>query len=74
MIVAVEGEVDGTRIALWGVDVGAGVKATAAVTVARTVEAEVGALQGGVGMFTRPGERTATRKALWEHGSRPETS
>ena len=73
VIVAGEGGVDGTRIALWGGVGGVGGMATAVVTVARAVEAEAGAPQGGVGMSIRPGGRTTTRKALRELGSRPET-
>ena len=72
-IAAGGGEAGGTRIDPRGVAVVVGGMATAAVIVARAVEVEVVAPKGGVGTLTRPGERTTTRKALWEHANRPET-
>ncbi len=69
-----EGEVGDTRSAFLGGVVGAGVKVTAAVTGARVVEAEAGALLGGAGMPTRPGGRIIMRRALRELGSKQETS
>ena len=69
-----EGEVGGTRSAFLGGAVGAGAMETVVVTGARVVEAEVGALLGGVGTPLRPGGRITMRRALRELGSKQETS